>query len=259
VKTPITPANPFGPNRKGFAWEHVPATSRKHLDFGCYHGELLQALRQKGVAHLVGIDASRDALESARQACPDIDFIHRTETVPLPFEDAGFTSITILDVLEHLHVDDQKALLREFHRVLAPGGVLIVTTPKQHVFSFLDAGNVKFRFPRLHRWWYTRQHSIEEYEYRYVSNLDGLVGDVSARKCWHEHFRPSCMQRLLEEAGFHVELFDGAGLFHRLVSPLNLLLRRVNLFTPTMARFIAWDARQFQSMNLFCLARKPET
>lgn len=256
LNTPIDTTNPFGYNRKGFAWEHIPASSLRHLDFGCYDGQLLHALQRKGVRRLVGIDASSDALDLARKQYPEIEFIHMTRTAPLPFDDGDISSITILDVIEHLCDEDQTALLRECHRVLAPGGTLVITTPRQHIFSFLDAGNLKFRFPRLHRWWFCRTHTREEYEYRYVSNPDGLVGDVSARKRWHEHFRPAHMASLLEQAGFRVECFDGSCLFHRAVVPLLRIFRRLRLPTRPIDRFLAWDARRFQSMNLFCLARK---
>jgi SAM-dependent methyltransferase len=47
--------------------------------------------------------------------------------LPLPFEDNTFDVITILDVLEHL--DDDRAMLRELHRVLRRGGLLLLSVP----------------------------------------------------------------------------------------------------------------------------------
>ncbi|GAG01110.1 unnamed protein product, partial [marine sediment metagenome] len=186
MKTEISPENPYSYNRYGFAWQCVPEGGAAHLDFGCYDGAFLRSLKEKGIARLFGVDISHEAVCKAHHQFPELEIIHISETVPLPFEDGLFTSITILDVIEHVY--EQGALLDELNRVLKDNGTLIVTVPGQHLFSFLDIGNLKFRFPRLHRWYYCRKHSREEYECRYVSNPDGLVGDISAKKHWHEHF-----------------------------------------------------------------------
>jgi SAM-dependent methyltransferase len=49
-------------------------------------------------------------------------------TQPLPFADNSFDFVTYTDVIEH-HSFSPKRILREIHRVLAPGGRLILTTP----------------------------------------------------------------------------------------------------------------------------------
>jgi SAM-dependent methyltransferase len=46
----------------------------------------------------------------------------------LPFPDAAFNFVTYTDVIEH-HSFSSKRVLREIHRVLAPGGRLILLTP----------------------------------------------------------------------------------------------------------------------------------
>jgi len=49
-------------------------------------------------------------------------------TQPLPFAENSFEFATYTDVIEH-HSFSPKRVLREIHRVLAPGGRLIITTP----------------------------------------------------------------------------------------------------------------------------------
>ncbi|MCK4625209.1 MAG: class I SAM-dependent methyltransferase [Phycisphaerae bacterium] len=241
-------------DRYSFAWEHICPGGRAHLDFGCYDGTFLQSLIGKGIDRLVGVDVSSQAVEKAHQLYPHLDIRHLPESSALPFEDKYFTSITLLDVLEHVY--DQVDLLVELRRVLSDDGVLIVTVPGRHIFSFLDMGNLKFRFPRLHRWHYCRKHSRQEYEHRYVSNPDGLVGDISARKQWHEHFSRRKMRSLLGKYGFRVELFDGSGLFARPLGMLGSML----CFSPSLLqihrRIVNADFRKFESTNLFCLIRK---
>lgn len=46
----------------------------------------------------------------------------------LPFENERFDAVTYLDVLEH-HSFSPKRVLKEIHRVLAPGGKIVVSTP----------------------------------------------------------------------------------------------------------------------------------
>ena len=253
MRTPLTPGNPYGHSRMGYAWEQVPRDVAAHLDYGCYTGGFLASLADRGVRRLVGIDASRDAVAQARAAHPNLELVHHGDG-PIPLPDQAFDSASLLDVLEH--VADQAALLADLRRVLKPGGLLIVTVPGQHVFSWLDLGNLKFRFPRIHRWHYCRTHSRAEYEARYVSNVDGMIGDISADKRWHEHFSRDKLGTLLARAGFSVVQFDGSQLFGRWLILAGAVLGRV----PGARRMIhaveRWDSRRFQSMNLFCLARR---
>jgi len=47
----------------------------------------------------------------------------------LPFEDSYFDLVTMLAVVEHLAPNSLVTLFQEVHRVLRPGGRLIITTP----------------------------------------------------------------------------------------------------------------------------------
>ena len=254
MHTKISPNNPYRFNRWAFAWEHVPTQQAEHLDFGCNKGLFLNKLKAKKIGRLVGVDISEEAVKKGRQLFPELEIIKIHETTPLPFDDASFSSITILDVLEHVY--QQPELLAELNRVLKDGGKLIVTVPGQHFFSFLDMGNFKFRFPRLHRCYYRLRHSPEEYEYHYVSNPDGLIGDISARKRWHEHFSRPKLQKLLTEAGFTVIDFDGAGFFNRVIRNVNHFLQWLKPAHKALEKLKSLDNRLFESANLFCLAEK---
>ena len=93
------------------------------LDVGCGAGATLQGLAQFG--RVVGIDSSPHALGCCRRRGQELLVQARGET--LPIADASADAITALDLLEH--IADDAAALREFARVLKPGGVLIITVP----------------------------------------------------------------------------------------------------------------------------------
>jgi SAM-dependent methyltransferase len=66
-------------------------------------------------------DWEQSVHEGARQA----DVIASADA--LPVEDAGFDMVLLLQVLEH--VPEPAAVLAELHRVLRPGGTLVLTAP----------------------------------------------------------------------------------------------------------------------------------
>jgi ubiquinone/menaquinone biosynthesis C-methylase UbiE len=168
----------------------------------------------------------------------------------IPFDDKNFELITILDVIEHIY--DQDKVLQEFNRILEVNGILIITAPKKHFLSFLDLGNLKFIFPKIHKIYYIITHSKNEYEYRYLNNPSGLIGDIEKEKSWHQHFSENEMESLLSKNGFKVEVFDGSCLLSRIFGVLSIA--KLGFLIPNKIREM--DCKLFQSTNLFCKAIK---
>jgi SAM-dependent methyltransferase len=59
-------------------------------------------------------------------ALPGVDVVHDIAELPLPFDDATFDEVLCRSILEHL---DYIPVLRDLHRILAPGGRLVVVGP----------------------------------------------------------------------------------------------------------------------------------
>lgn len=95
------------------------------LDAGCGIGYGAAILAGAGTT-VTGIDASAEAVATARRECPAGRFVVG-DVLRLPFRDGGFDAAVCLEVIEH--VPDPALLVAELARVLRPGGVLFLSTP----------------------------------------------------------------------------------------------------------------------------------
>ena len=86
------------------------------LDAGCGEGILVEEFA--GRLAIEGVDANYASAH-----------VQRGSLLALPFADGRFSRALCLDVLEHLAYEDQPKALAELHRVLAPGGELLVSVP----------------------------------------------------------------------------------------------------------------------------------
>jgi ubiquinone/menaquinone biosynthesis C-methylase UbiE len=101
----------------------------RHLDIGCGTGQNLRLMDSLNPARVVGLDLSPIALEFARKACPQCEFVRSDLNHALPFADQSFDVATIFSVLYHRWVNSELAVLTEARRVLRPGGLLLITEP----------------------------------------------------------------------------------------------------------------------------------
>jgi ubiquinone/menaquinone biosynthesis C-methylase UbiE len=92
------------------------------LDCGCGTGHNLSLLRRHGRA--VGIDLTWTGLAHARGRGERA--VAQASATQLPFADAAFDLVTSFDVIITLGDDDEATALHEMHRVLRPGGHLVV-------------------------------------------------------------------------------------------------------------------------------------
>jgi SAM-dependent methyltransferase len=113
--------------------------SGQWLDCGCADGSYTSGLLGAGATSVIGTDVEQDRIAAARRQWSDATGL-RFEVAPaedLPFADASFDGVLMNEVLEH--VRDENRSLEEIHRVLRPGGVVVVISPNRY-FPFEGHG-----------------------------------------------------------------------------------------------------------------------
>jgi ubiquinone/menaquinone biosynthesis C-methylase UbiE len=100
------------------------------LDVGCGDAGALIAFAEKG-AKCAGIECFDTSLERGKLRAADhgveVD-LKKGVAESIPFPDSSFDLVMLDNVLEH--VTDRPGTLREVRRVLKPGGLLYMVTPK---------------------------------------------------------------------------------------------------------------------------------
>lgn len=91
------------------------------LDCGCGTGANLRMLGEFG--RTFGVDLNQVGLAFARN---DGAAVARADVTRLPFPDASFDIVTSFDVIYSLDDEAEKRAVLEMHRVLRPGGALVV-------------------------------------------------------------------------------------------------------------------------------------
>jgi SAM-dependent methyltransferase len=104
----------------------APTADDVAVDVGCGSGEMIATLRSLGYGRVAGTEISHDARHLAVTAGLGSGLI-AADARWLPFPDDRAACVTSMDVIEHVH--DAERALREFARVTAPGGTIVITAP----------------------------------------------------------------------------------------------------------------------------------
>jgi 2-polyprenyl-6-hydroxyphenyl methylase / 3-demethylubiquinone-9 3-methyltransferase len=115
--------------------ERRPLAGKSAVDVGCGAGLLCEPLARLG-AEVVGIDAAPENIAAARLHAEGqgLGIDYRTGSVDM-LGSEPFDLITSMEVIEH--VDDPAAFVRGLAVALAPGGLLILSTPNRTPLSRL--------------------------------------------------------------------------------------------------------------------------
>jgi SAM-dependent methyltransferase len=138
---------------------HLPSEGMI-LEAGCGLGQYVTLFRDRGL-HMIGGDLSLTALQTHRRLYPAsplaaLDLHH------MPLADRAMPGLISLGVVEHVEEGPQE-MLAEFHRVLAPGGVLLLSVPWVNGYRSLVKRRIEQEQARL------RAAGASFYQYAFTS------------------------------------------------------------------------------------------
>jgi GT2 family glycosyltransferase/SAM-dependent methyltransferase len=111
------------------------ARGKRVLDIACGEGYGSKILSAEAIS-VVGVDVDHASVAhaAATYTDPKIRFL-RGDIVAIPLGDASVDLVVSFETLEHL--TDHRTMMLEIKRVLAPGGVLVVSSPDKREYSDL--------------------------------------------------------------------------------------------------------------------------
>jgi SAM-dependent methyltransferase len=189
--------------------QYVSLEGARILDVGCGLGLYVRRFRDfSGDVHGVDIDPAK-----VREAGATLPNIRQASAEQLPYPDETFDVLLSHEVLEH--VSDDRAAVREAHRVLKPGGRLIVFVPNR-LYPFETHGI----------YWRGKYH------YGNIPLVNYLPDGLRARLCPHVRaYTSGGLRRLFERLPgrivVHRYLFAGYDNIVARWPALGRLLRRV--------------------------------
>ncbi|MHB1329544.1 MAG: class I SAM-dependent methyltransferase [Gemmatimonadales bacterium] len=159
------------------------------LDAGCGAGDYVAILGDLGY-DASGVEHSIEKVRTWNSTHPDDARVAQGDLMRLTYADSSFDGALLNEVLEH--VPDERTALRELHRVIRPGGALLIFSPNRlypfetHGFDDPKSGRRispirTFGLPWLPRSWVHRVY-----------------------RPWARNYSPREMHSLLREAGFEI-------------------------------------------------------
>lgn len=132
------------------------------LDVGCGYGFLVECARRFGM-EAVGLEGSSDALAECRARHPLADVRPWSAGTALPLSSASVGVAVAHEFIDHVTLEDNRALFGELWRVLKPDGVVVVKSPSRYNTADQDKGHVTFFSPSEFR------EFIEEFRFEVVA------------------------------------------------------------------------------------------
>ena len=113
------------------------------LHAGCGGGQVEEGIFDQG--SVLGLDISINALSLYKRNHPKSDLV-LGDIMTTGFRDRSFDGIYNLGVMEHFGKEEIHEILREFHRVLKTGGVIVLFWPPTYGATVIVLKGVHFIF-----------------------------------------------------------------------------------------------------------------
>lgn len=102
----------------------------RHLDVGCGPGTFVSILNKRST----GIDISKKQISYAKNMYKKKNLRFVFFKKKFPFKKNYFSTISIIEVIEHLNNNQIQTLIKESFRVLKKNGQIVLTTPNYNSF-----------------------------------------------------------------------------------------------------------------------------
>jgi SAM-dependent methyltransferase len=141
----------------------------KVLDFGSGWGRILRFfIADVGLENCYGTDVDPELVACCRDLFRSPNFVHNGAFPPTEFGDDTFSLIVGYSVFSHLSEAACRAWMKEFYRILRPGGLVAVTTRGRWFFDYCEG--LKETAP----------------EGSYAAGLAELFPDFAEAKRWYD-------------------------------------------------------------------------
>jgi ubiquinone/menaquinone biosynthesis C-methylase UbiE len=204
------------------------------LEIGCSGGALMAELVKMGYTNLTGIDISQSAIDLSRER--GMVNVSVMDGANLEFKENSFDLLLASDVLEH--IENEEAALREWRRVLKPGGIIVIFVPAfNHLWSQHDVVNHHFRRYSMKRLTHVVEHS------HFI---------IKRRSYWNFFlFSPTLLVRTIQNKFYRANSkSDNLQQTNKLV---NFALTYLVKFENFLLRFASYPV----GVSLFIIAEKP--
>lgn len=143
------------------------------LDIGCGYGWCELNFLGRGVKKIVGVEISEADLVTIKKNINDARLELRVSSaINLPFESNSFDTVVSWEVIEHIPRESEELMFSEVCRVLRPGGVFYMSTPRQSFWSnVLDPA-----------WWLAgHRHYAQSTLMKYANSSTLVVDNVKVK------------------------------------------------------------------------------
>jgi 2-polyprenyl-3-methyl-5-hydroxy-6-metoxy-1,4-benzoquinol methylase len=150
------------------------------MDFGSGWGRITQLLSLYfDPDRILGCDVMDSAIDEAKRNSVRAKFIKTEAWPPTSLQNETVDYIFSFSVFSHLSEDNAWAWIREFHKILRPGGLAFLTTRHKSFFDYLEFLHKKTDIPSFANGAHKAFRNIESAKEKYDQGLfcfDGLGG-----------------------------------------------------------------------------------
>lgn len=151
----IESPDPFTLERYKQFFNHFSHHSKIVLDIGCNTGRGGATLKQLNKnLQLIGLDCNQTLIDNISNEIYE-QKICSSSTTNISLESSSVNIVVAGEFIEHLYPDDVLQTLREFHRLIKPGGRLLLTTPNPNYLllkltgkSVIGGAHVSEHYPK---------------------------------------------------------------------------------------------------------------